>query len=490
MGIRVQPREIEIPEDNPFEYDLLARKEKIEVLTRLVGNIDGPCAMAVDAAWGAGKTTFLKMWAQHLRNEGFPVVEFNAWETDFTGEPFVALSSEITEELRGWEDQAVKQKIQDMVKRLVDKGKDVLRLAVSLGIRSAAATQPEIDPATANAVASVAENWFTDYPEARKSVREFKDELEDLAEELWHACSGKPLVVFIDELDRCRPSYAIELLETGKHIFGVNHIVFVLAVNRAELAKSVKVLYGDEFNAEGYLQRFFDVDFVLPAPDRDPYIDGLLENTGIIQYLSSERRQYNEGGQLVRGVLKSFLGQSDLSLRNIGQSLHRLGLIISSLSEKEHAYAGALAVMTVIDAVDPRLYRRFAQGALTDQDLVDALRTKYPDGLMDQHPFGYFLQSLIIASRISEDSLLLRHSNLQATFPLLWKYINIERNTDSATTGTDRTQALTIMQMIRGVHRSGLADGTREGFHSARQRFDLLSTDFLADDLSSRLVST
>ena len=52
--------------------------------------------MAVDAAWGAGKTTFLKMWAQHLRNEGFPVVEFNAWETDASGDPFLALTSEIT----------------------------------------------------------------------------------------------------------------------------------------------------------------------------------------------------------------------------------------------------------------------------------------------------------------------------------------------------------------------------------------------------------
>ena len=57
------------------------------------------CVVALDAAWGYGKTTFLNMWAQWLRNESFPVVAFNAWETDFTNHPFLALSSELTKEL-------------------------------------------------------------------------------------------------------------------------------------------------------------------------------------------------------------------------------------------------------------------------------------------------------------------------------------------------------------------------------------------------------
>ena len=79
---RIQPQDIEIPEQNPFEYDLLDRKEAVETLTRLVGAIEGPCVLAVDAPWGAGKTTFLKIWAQNLRNQHFSVVEFNAWKTD------------------------------------------------------------------------------------------------------------------------------------------------------------------------------------------------------------------------------------------------------------------------------------------------------------------------------------------------------------------------------------------------------------------------
>ena len=88
MGIRIRPEEVEIPPDKPFEHDLLDRKDLAKFLTQVVDGIDGPCVMAIDAPWGAGKTTFLKMWSRHLRKKCFPVVEFNAWETDHAADPF------------------------------------------------------------------------------------------------------------------------------------------------------------------------------------------------------------------------------------------------------------------------------------------------------------------------------------------------------------------------------------------------------------------
>ena len=69
----------------------------------------------------------------------------------------------------------------------------------------------------------------------------------------------------IDELDRCRPTFAIELLERVKHIFDVPNIVFVFGINRAELVKSLESIYG-EIDAGTYLRRFFDMEFVLPEP--------------------------------------------------------------------------------------------------------------------------------------------------------------------------------------------------------------------------------
>ena len=88
----------------------------------------------------------------------------------------------------------------------------------------------------------------------------------------------------IDELDRCRPSYAVELLEVVKHLFGVDRIVFVLAINRSELAHSVRALYGSGFDAENYLRRFFDVDFRLPEPERKAFIDSMIDAINIREY--------------------------------------------------------------------------------------------------------------------------------------------------------------------------------------------------------------
>ena len=129
MGIHAQPREIDVPKDNPFKHDLLDRREAVETLTHLVANLDGPCVLAVDAAWGAGKTTFLRIWTQHLRNQGFPVVEFNAWETDYSEEPFVTLSTELTEGFR-----LGKTKLPgDTAKELKKASLEVLRCVVPRG---------------------------------------------------------------------------------------------------------------------------------------------------------------------------------------------------------------------------------------------------------------------------------------------------------------------------------------------------------------------
>ena len=107
------------------------------------------------------------------------------------------------------------------------------------------------------------------YGEAKQAITEFRQTLGDVADALSEDHNGRPLVVVVDELDRCRPSYAIELLETAKHPFAVDRVVFVLAVNRAQLAESVRALYGAGFNSEGYLRRFFDLDFRLPEPNRE-----------------------------------------------------------------------------------------------------------------------------------------------------------------------------------------------------------------------------
>ena len=251
MGIRLQPLEIEIPTDDPFKNDLLSRKEPAEVLTHLVGSIEGPCVLAVDAEWGAGKTTFLKLWARHLHNNKFPVVEFNAWETDHSGDPFIALSSELIQGLRRHLNKADRR-----IEKVKTAVMEVLRCTVPGVVRLATAGILDLgtleEREVGNILASHASDRLVRYEAAQKSIDKFKEVLQKAANGLSQSTGDKPLILMIDELDRCRPTYAVQLLEVAKHLFSVHRVVFVLAINRSELAHSVRALYGHGFNADGY----------------------------------------------------------------------------------------------------------------------------------------------------------------------------------------------------------------------------------------------
>ena len=401
MGIRIKPRDIEVPKDDPFKYDLLALREPAEVLTRLVVNLDeSPCVLAVDAAWGAGKTTFLRMWTQHLRNKEFRVVEINAWETDFSGEPFVALSTELLDGIKSEE-----------TKQLKEASKKVLRWVVPTAIRMAASTVPGASQKLGERTASYVEDRLSGHREAQQSVAEFKRVLQDMAAKLFEANGNRPLIVAIDELDRCRPSYAVELLEVAKHLFAVEHIVFVLAVNLDQLAHSVRALYGGDFDAKGYLRRFVDVDFYLPEPDRDAFIREQLRATEIAAYFDQTPL-----GEKHRTMLEKFLGASHLSLRNAGQAICRLGLLYASLRSGQNDCALATTVALILRTIDPDLYHRFCRSEATDLDVVKTIFRRPKLKTLQHEEWGIeFESTIVLASLGACRELLPRSKNQQLT---------------------------------------------------------------------------
>ena len=360
--VRIQPPAPEIPKEEPFVNDLLGRQESVEVLTRIVSRIEGPCVLALDAPWGYGKTMFLKMWEAWLRQEaqGFPVVAFfNAWETDFTNHPFLALSSELTKEL------------ESCIKIAWIPDVDALKRAAKKLIRVSPQLAGSLPPVGGRAVEVVLSELFpwtndsNDYQKANEAIEDFKKALEELAQGL-----DKPLVIMIDDLDRCRPSYAIELLEVAKHLFAVDNVVFVLAVNRAQMVHSVKALYGADFDAVGYLRRFFDLDFQLPKPGREQFVDKLLNTTGLASILKSQG--HDESDYAMR-FLKAFLGSSDRSLREIQQAAHRLALTMKLLPDGTPLLPIAAVVGIALRTADFEVYQQFVNFEATDEAVADAV---------------------------------------------------------------------------------------------------------------------
>ncbi len=474
MGIRIQPLDIEIPKTAPFKNDLLGRKEPVEVLTHLIGSIEGPCVLAVDAAWGAGKTTFLKMWSQHLRNSGFSVIEFNAWETDFIGDPFITLSGELEDGLRQYIGQSLAGKIEAMKKVATE----VVRRAIPAAIKIAA---PEPLKEIGQVLASFAEERMSSYRKEQELVKEFREKLQDLAKTLAESKKGKPLVIVIDELDRCRPSYAIELLEVAKHLFTVEHIIFVLAVNRSELEHSICALYGSGFDARGYLRRFFDIDLKLPEAERKPFIEGILKTIKIGDYFArtkdpAARQEYGD----IKTLLLAFFDAPDLSLRRIAQAIHRLGLVFASLRSDRQSFALPAVVAQILRTVDPGLYFRFIRGEASDLEVIDYVFNRPAANALQQQDEGYLFEGTVIeAAR----EIVLQDSYAAEPFesPLLQRHKKVVQATksDSVSLSPEQKRAQRVILLVEDFRREINFRSQRSKFRGAVQRIELLSPNLV-----------
>lgn len=344
--MRMRPTPLVVPKSgNPFENDKLGRRGQIESLTRLIRKIEGPCVLAVDGAWGSGKTVFLKMWAQFLRGHRFQVAELNAWETDFSDDPLMALYAAFED---GLGRSNTKATLKTGVRAISKIASDAIPLLPDVA-EALTIAKERSEPS--------AEARLSRFRDAEKAIGEFKRALKA-------ATKGRlPLVILVDELDRCRPDYAIRFLEATKHIFDVEGIVFILGVNLSELAHSVSALYGTDFDGETYLRRFVDRSIYIPQADRVVFFENLLDQT------KSIRR--------VRHHLETFiLGAANLSLRDMEQGIYHLGTVMETIPV-EHRTTVPLdelaATLVIVQMADLDTYRHFLRGERSDLDVVTTL---------------------------------------------------------------------------------------------------------------------
>lgn len=288
------------------------------------------------------------------------------------------------------------------------------------------------------------------------------------------------MIVLIDELDRCRPSYAVELLETAKHLFSVDRVVFVLAVNRSELAHSIRAVYGGEFDALGYLRRFIDIDFRLPEAEREPFMDALLQSTGIEDYFKNGPAGSIRGDDYgsVREWLLTFFASSSLSLRRIAQSIHRLGLVFASLRKDKRALATAATIALVMRTLEPDLFWRFTRGEVKDREAAQVMLGRVP-GLSDHH--SELLEAILIVAALE-----IEHPDRYARdvepSPFLAEYRRAARKAKEIADHSDPAalRAMVVADTVESLMMDQLR-GVGLGFREAARRLELLSPSLVDD---------
>lgn len=120
------------------------------------------------------------------------------------------------------------------------------------------------------------------------SIKDFKKSLEQFIDK---ECENKPLVFIVDELDRCRPNYAVSILEQIKHFFSVKNIVFVLSIDKEQLGHAVKGVYGSDcIESDEYLRRFIDIEYSIPDPEPGKYLEFLYQYYKFHEFFKNEER--------------------------------------------------------------------------------------------------------------------------------------------------------------------------------------------------------
>ena len=375
--VPLRPPEFEADPANPFEHDKLSLQGRVTTLCRVLIDEPGPAVVSVNGGFGTGKTAFLKMCAAHLRSERVAVAEFNAWTQSHTGDPLVDLVSSVG---RGDTNTAIRLR----------------KLAVSLAWRLAsAATRGLVEPED---YAALPDNTsFGAWEQAEDNIAEFKQVLSGLAAE-----SGGKLVVQIDELDRCLPAYAIELLNTARHLFDVPGVIIVMGVNSVELCKRVRQVYSAACNADEYLRRFVDLPIELGDPS-DVHFSGFLRAT-----IKSAGLGYDHSDILV-AALKLLAARSRASLRDVQQAVrHVARMLPGGKAQVTGATYLMIVAMMVLRFADRASYLGLVSGAHDAFTAVVRLReqvTAIPDTAYDARVAMSHIEAALLALQPNQDGL-------------------------------------------------------------------------------------
>jgi hypothetical protein len=371
-AVRVRNVPFGIDSDNPFAGDLLERQTLSDTLTQLVQKADDSFVLALDAPWGGGKTTFLRMWLSELKRQGTASIYFNAWEHDFTGDPLACLLGELKglmNEVSGTKRQA--DRLKKVGGRLLRRGVPVAAKLLTAGLVDAQ-TFKDLHEAVGGMAAKIAEDTIEEYAKGKRLAEEFRSVLREAVEKVSEETSQgkkKPLVYVIDELDRCRPTFAVEMLERTKHFFNVPGVIFILGVDKVALGTSLQTIYGSGFDSSSYLRRFIDFDILLPRASSRAFVASLIGRFNVKDFAEVASRQSGEQHYLIY-ILSGLFEVCAIPPRAQEQTLARIGLMCR-LQNGIDVWPWAAATLLSLMACDMELYYGFRCGKYQGLAVMD-----------------------------------------------------------------------------------------------------------------------
>lgn len=376
----------EIDPKNPWKNDRLSRQVVARDFTNLLLGIRQPFVISVNSPYGTGKSFFLNAWKADLVNQGFKTVIFNAWETDYSDDAFLAFISTFQRQLSSLNgdsdaNEPTKKSISEIGKSI---GGYVGKKLVPIAAKGLAKTLIKLDDGDFEVLAVIEDdienvlteiavealNQQTRVEESIQSLKRLLVEAIDLETSKVMEPERQKIIVFVDELDRCRPSYTIEVLECIKHLFSVEGLVFILGVDRDAIRGSINSVYGG-VDPDSYFRKFVDLPIRLPMPNCAAFCAHLVDTFSTLETEKfTEEENWHDGIGNFKKYFALFAQLLNLSLREQEQAFTKADLIFRILSSEEKPLSEATGVAVILAEKEPELLRKFVQHELRAVDLV------------------------------------------------------------------------------------------------------------------------
>lgn len=327
-----------------WEADKLGRMASAEKLTRIITSYssikvsddeDKSLTMVVKSPWGTGKTYFVKKWMETLIKKGAFCVYFSAWEAEIHKTPATYFLQSFVEAFEAQPE--LHSKFDSLLKTGVLKALPIMLTIATIACLPAGALYAFVAKLFSDEVAKKCTAALKRHDkkqsieESALPIKEAREHLGLLVNELAESSFEKKVYVFIDELDRCKPDFAIKILEEIKHFFSLPNLVFVVSVDFNQLEGSIKHVYGSHIDCEGYLMRFVKLFYTLPELNHLQYARYLKSQLAWAEENLIDVPNLGDGGDSsFEAIFASLAKTFNASLRDQQIIMTRLKLMLSA----------------------------------------------------------------------------------------------------------------------------------------------------------------
>lgn len=287
---KLDKKELETYKDKEFDDCMPGAKEFAECLKTSILTKETPYVLLLQDNFGMGKTHFSTRFAYFLRNCDIDTIYFSAWENDYIEQPFISFSKEFIKYFN--QNKTTLEKFGETSKAIF---KLILNIAKSTNISklNIPLIPPIETPIDTEKVLDAGKEFINTFIEHDDYLIAFKKSLKNFIASI----PAHRLVVIVDELDRCRPDYAMKTLEIIKHFFDIEGLFIIVPTNERSLQKCVKALYGiDEENhnnqeSEYYFNKFFTNKLNLYKPDYLKLVQTIIPENSIQHLLENGKME-------------------------------------------------------------------------------------------------------------------------------------------------------------------------------------------------------